>query len=97
MGVREIVEELGKRKIVESLVQNIARSSLTPELKDLCQMVYEIILEYDEEKIIDLWENGQMGFFIVRVIMNQYRSRTSPFYWLYRKYPSKAECLDGKY
>lgn len=94
MGVREIVEELGRRKVVEYMVQNIAKRSLTPELKDLCQMVYEVILSYDEDKIIDLWEHRQIGFFIARIIMNQYRSRTSPFFRLYRKYSCRAQHLN---
>ena len=90
MGNREIVDCLGRGRVVETIVENIARSALTPELKDLCQMVYEIILEYDGEKIRDLWEHGQMGFFIARVVMNQYKSRSSPFHYTYRRYREKA-------
>lgn len=90
MSVREIVDILARRRAVENMVQNIARSSLTPELKDLCQMVYQILLEYDEGKIRDLWEHNQLGFFIVRIIINQYRSRHSTFYALYRRFSCKA-------
>ena len=93
MGNREIVDCLGRGRVVETIVENIARSALTPELKDLCQMVYEIILEYDGEKIRDLWEHGQMGFFIARVVMNQYKSRSSPFHYTYRRYREKAREL----
>lgn len=97
MGTREIVDELARGRVVERMVQNIARSSLTPELKDLSQMVYEIILEYDEVKVLDLWENGQIGFFIARIIMNQYRSRSSPFHYLYRRFSQRAKELNPDY
>lgn len=96
MGNREIVDCLARGRVVETIVRNITRSSLTPELKDLCQMVYQIILEYDGEKIRDLWENGQIGFFIARVVMNQYVSRSSPFYYIYKQFKEKARQL-GEY
>lgn len=89
-----MVEQMARERRVETMVENIARRSLTPELKDLAQMVYLILLEYDEEKMADLWENGQMNFFIARIIINQYRSANSPFFKLFRKYGLKAEDID---
>ena len=49
-----IIETLAKDRRVEALVENIAHHSLTADLKDLCQMVYLILLEYDESKLQDL-------------------------------------------
>lgn len=80
-----IIETLAKERRVEALVENIAHHSLTADLKDLCQMVYLVLLEYDEEKLLDLWENEQMNFFLARVIINQYRSSNSPFHTIFRK------------
>ena len=39
-----IIETLAKDRRVEALVENIAHHSLTADLKDLCQMVYLILL-----------------------------------------------------
>ena len=80
-----IIETLAKERRVEALVENIAHHSLTADLKDLCQMVYMILLEYDEAKLQDLWENDQMNFFLARIILNQYRSSNSPFHTIFRK------------
>ena len=80
-----IIETLAKDRRVEALVENIAHHSLTADLKDLCQMVYLILLEYDESKLQDLWENDQINFFIARIILNQYRSSNSPFHAIFRK------------
>lgn len=80
-----IIETLAKERRVEALVENIAHHSLTADLKDLCQMVYLILLEYDEAKLQDLWENEQMNFFLARIIINQYRSSNSPFHAIFRK------------
>lgn len=93
---RAIVDDLAKRKVVETMVQNIARRSVaTPELQDLAQMVYLVILEYDTDKIEDLYLNDELGFFIARVILNQYRSNTSPFYYQLKKFNSNAAPLEG--
>ena len=90
----EIVERLARERRVETMVENIARQPLDANLFDLAQMVYLILLEYDEDKLADLWEHGQMQFFIARIIINQYRSTSSPFYKQIRKYASKAEEID---
>ena len=85
-----IIETLAQEKRVEALVENIAHHSLTADLKDLSQMVYLILLEYDESKLQDLWENGQINFFLVRIILNQYRSSNSPFHAIFRKYQERS-------
>ena len=90
MNKQTIIETLAKEKRVEALVENIAHHSLTADLKDLCQMVYLILLEYDESKLQDLWENNQMNFFLARIILNQYRSSNSPFHSIYRKYQERS-------
>lgn len=90
----EIVERLARERRVETMVENIARQPLDADLSDLAQMVYLILLEYDEDKLADLWEHGQIQFFIARIIINQYRSTSSPFYKQIRKYASKAEDID---
>ena len=80
-----IIDTLARERRVEALVENIAHHSLTDDLKDLCQMVYLVLLEYDETKLLDLWENEQMNFFLARIIINQYRSSNSPFHTIFRK------------
>ena len=91
----EIVARIAQERRVETMVENIAKTPLTPDLKDLSQMVYLILLEYDESKLRDLWDHGQMNFFIARIILNQYRSTNSPYYKLFRKYARKAEEIES--
>ena len=85
-----IIESLAKERRVERLVENIAHEEMNADLKDLAQMVYLILLEYDETKLRDLWDNGQMDFFIVRIILNQYRSSNSPFHTIFRKFRERS-------
>lgn len=95
MTREEIVNEVARRKMVETMVQNIAHQSLSPDLKDLCQMVYLIMLEYDEEKLQDLWNNNQISFFLARIILNQYRSSNSPFHTTFRKFQERSQDITG--
>ena len=90
----EMVAKLAQERRVETMVENIAKQPLSADLKDLAQMVYVILLEYDETKLLDLWEHGQINFFIARIILNQYRSVNSPFHKLFRKYGKRQEDIE---
>ena len=82
----EIIENLARNRVVETMVTNIAHKPMSADLQDLSQMVYLILLEYDDKKLQDLWEHNQMNFFIARIIINQYDSVSSPFYTIFRKF-----------
>ena len=88
MNKAEIIETIAQERMVETMVQNIAHQALNADadLADLCQMVYLILLEYDEDKLQDLWEHNQIRFFLARIIVNQYRSSNSPFHSTFRKF-----------
>lgn len=89
-----MVTQLARERRVETMVENIAKQPLSADLKDLAQMVYVILLEYDEGRLLDLWEHGQINFFIARIILNQYRSVNSPFYKLFRKHGKRQEDIE---
>ena len=86
MDKASIIEHIANERMVESMVENIAHQALNDDLSDLCQMIYVLLLEYDEEKLQDLWEHNQMRFFLARIIVNQYRSSYSPFHVIFRKF-----------
>lgn len=94
-SVCDIVEALARERRVETIVQNIARRSLTPELRDLCQDIYRILLTYDAARLGDLYEHGETGFLIARIAMNQYRSSTSPFHRTYRWYSQHSSPIEN--
>lgn len=72
-----IVDALGRERRVESFVQMYAGRPLDASLKDLSQIVYLILLTMDEDKLRDLWDTGDIDFFLRRVIRTQlYGKRT---------------------
>lgn len=89
--VAEIVGQLAKERVVETLVQNVTHhSSLQGNLLDLVQIIYFALLQTDPERLEHLASTGQMKFYIVRMIMNQYFSQSSPFYKEIRRFGRKA-------
>lgn len=84
-----IINELAKEKTVETLCTNMGVEQAY--LDDLVQEIYLILLEYDEGKMIKMYERKQLKFFIVRIIMNQYFSKNSPFYKKYKLYDQRQD------
>lgn len=56
------------------------------DIDDLVQEIYMILLDYKEDKIIEMYNKKQLKYFLVGVIQRQYHSSTSPFYKKYKKY-----------
>lgn len=93
---RAIIGTLAAESRVEFIVRSIAHTdNLAGELSDLCQEIYCILLDYPADKIVDLWDTDCMPFFLVRIIKNQLRSRTSRFYYIYRKFQANSRSIEG--
>ena len=91
----EIIDDLAKQKKIEKFINNTAKTS-APELDDLAQDIYVYLLEYDDEKIIGMYERNELDFFIARMILNQYISTSSPFYTKYKKFLNLSNELKNK-
>jgi len=73
----QIVEALGRQRRVEHFVQIYARSEDPADREDLAQIVYLALLKMDEDKLRDLWDSGEIDFYLRRVIRTQlYGKRT---------------------
>ena len=76
---REIVEELAKARRVEELCRNICKRP-AEELNDLSQIVYLSLLKARPGIVCDLYEHGQLDYYLVRMIKNQYHSKDRAYY-----------------
>lgn len=85
-----MLNKIANERIVETICKNIG---VSPKyMDDLVQEIYVILLEYDQDKLQEIYDKGQLNFWLTRIIKNQYCSTTSPFYKKYRKY---YELIDG--
>lgn len=84
MKAREIIEQLAREAVVETMLSKIAHRAFTGDLLDLAQMVYEALLTTPARTIVRLHRRDELQFYITKIITNQLRSKTSPFYYLFR-------------
>ena len=56
------------------------------EYEELLHFVIEELYKCDQIRLREIIENNQMTFYAVRVMMNQYHSKTSRYYYKYKKY-----------
>lgn len=81
---------LTKNKIIEDLYtgKNFCDciSKMEPEhlRDDLKQEVIAVVCGWDDEKILKLHQDKVLEFYVVRVILNQIQSKSSPFHKKYR-------------
>lgn len=80
----EIVEALSQDQVIETMAHNLRVDS--EYFDDLVQEIYMIILTYDNGKLNDIWSKGQIKFWVSRVMMNTWNSRTSRFFKTYKKF-----------
>lgn len=88
----EIIAELGKDKVVEEIVHNIAQKK-DDTLNDLIQDIYVDLLLKPSEKIEQLYDNNQLKFFITKMVLNNVNSKNSPYYYKYKKFLMNSEEL----
>lgn len=66
------------------------------ELKgDMLSDLYLILLDYDNEKLNDAYDNGHLNALYTRILINNIHSNTSKFYRDYRKFLKKADEIDN--
>lgn len=90
----DIIAELAAQRRVEEIVRVVCKVARS-DLDDLSQMIYEAMLLYNDEKILSLYTKGQINYFIVAVVRNQFYSDTSQYHYAFRKYQLRAVNVDA--
>ena len=85
MTVSEVVGEIAKKRIVETIVWKVTESGATAydpdSLNDLIQDVYLSLLE--DKNIVEAYKEHHEKFYIARIIMNNIASSSSRYYRTY--------------
>lgn len=89
----EIIDELSKDSTVEKIIYKLLPVSKNrfdcPE--DLVQDIYVLLLEKDDKLIIDLYNKGELGFYLLRIAKNQLLSANSPYFYKYIKFRAQSD------
>lgn len=94
MCSRDIIEDLARRGVLERILRKVTGGVWKPEHKDLIQDLLLELLEMPEEKIVGLYERNQLNYFLTRIIKNNTHSKTSRFYYRYRKFLLSSRDVD---
>lgn len=82
MTINEVVGEIARQRIVENIVNRVTSSGDTAQdpvsLADLVQDIYLSLLE--DEKIVDIYQEGHANFYIARIVTNNICSSSSRYY-----------------
>lgn len=79
-------ESIVRDSMVEKAVYSMLSSSRNPfdYPRDLIQDIYLMLFTKGDE-IEDMYQRGELGYYILRVVRNQLLSRNSPYYYTYIK------------
>lgn len=81
----QIIEKLYKENFIQSVIKKYTTKLSFEDEEDVSQEIYLILLEMPEEEIVQLFNNNQLNFYIVKIIKNQLLSTTSKVFKLYLK------------
>ena len=79
-----VVEYIARSKLIEECIKVVTGGVWRSEYDDLVQ---DILIELlSQEKIVSLYQRGQLKFFIMRIVRNNIQSNTSRFFYRYRRF-----------
>ena len=92
----EIIDELSRSNTVEKIIFKLLPCSKNPFdcPEDLIQDIYILLLEKDDKLIIDLYNKGELGFYLLKIARNQLLSANSPYYTKYIKFLTHCDELE---
>ena len=67
-------------------LKDVAYNITNGDGDDLLSFVIEELYKCDQERIKEIIETNKMTFYVIRIMLNQYHSKTSRYYYKYDKY-----------
>lgn len=92
MTKNDIINLIAKNRWVENIIANIAGDA-DDLLNDLSQDIYLSLMEKDEDKVIKLYNDNQLKFFITRMVLNNVHSKNSPYWMQYKRFTNNMNEL----
>ena len=89
----EVINIIAREHLVERIVNKLLSSSKNPFdcPEDLIQDVYLLLLEKGDKLIVNLYEKGELAYYLLRVVRNQLLSKNSPYYQKYIRFKSQSD------
>ena len=79
-----VVEYIARSKLIQECILIVTGGVWRSEYDDLVQDVLIELL--DQEKIVGLYQRGQLRYYVMRIVRNNLQSCTSRFFYRYRRF-----------
>lgn len=89
----DVVEKLYKDGTVDRIIYKLLSSSKNPFdcPEDLIQDIYLLLLQKNDDLIVNLYNKGEIGYYLLRVVRNQLLSKNSSYYYTYIKLGANSD------
>ena len=89
----EVINIIAREHLVEKIVNKLLSSSKNPFdcPEDLIQDIYLLLLQKDDDLILNLYNKGEIGFYLLKIAKNQLLSANSPYYQKYIRFQSNSD------
>ena len=89
----EIINIIAREHLVERIVNKLLSSSKNPFdcPEDLIQDIYLLLLQKNDDLIVNLYNKGELGFYLLKIARNQLLSKNSPYYTKYIKFRAYSD------
>ena len=96
MTKNEVIDIIARDHLVERIVNKLLSSSKNPFdcPEDLIQEIYLLLLQKDDDLIVNLYNKGEIGFYLLKIARNQLLSKNSPYYTKYIKFRAQSDELE---
>ena len=93
MTKSDVLDIIAREHLVDRIVNKLLSSSKNPFdcPEDLIQDVYLLLLQKDEDLIVNLYNKGELGYYILKVVRNQLLSKNSPYYQKYIRFQAVSD------
>ena len=91
----EVVDIIAREHLVERIVNKLLSSSKNPFdcPEDLIQEIYLLLLQKNDDLIVNLYNKGEITYYLLRVVRNQLLSVNSKYYYTYIKLRANSDDL----
>ena len=79
----QIIEKIAKEGVIENILSNLGCTGANAE--DLTQDILLSLFEKDEVLLQDLYEKDELKYYLTKMALNNFNSKTSPFHTTYRR------------
>ena len=91
----EVLDIIAREHLVERIVNKLLSSSKNPFdcPEDLIQDIYLLLLQKNDDLIVNLYNNGEIAYYLLKIARNQLLSANSPYYTKYIKLRANSDDL----